>query len=33
MLIDHQYHSSYIRNHEFVGIVEELLPAAKKQRP
>jgi U32 family peptidase len=24
--IDHQYHSSYIRNHEFVGIVEELLP-------
>lgn len=24
--IDHQYHSSYIRNHEFVGIVEESLP-------
>ena len=24
--IDHQYHSSYIRNHEFVGIVENLLP-------
>ena len=24
--IDHQYHSSYIRNHEFVGVVEEPLP-------
>jgi U32 family peptidase len=24
--IDHEYHSRYIRSHDFVGIVEELLP-------
>jgi putative protease len=24
--IDHQYHSSYIRNHEFVAVVEDILP-------
>ncbi|WP_243370588.1 U32 family peptidase [Geotalea sp. SG265] len=24
--VDHQYHSSYIRNHEFVAIVQDVLP-------